>query len=221
MRTYYAFLAAGLLVLTLVSAASAATVVTFDTLQHDTILTDDLLSLGLVFEPISWFGTASTSSNPLAVPTVKQTGHADLGIPASLGFGNVLSPTPPDTQFLSQGEFRVRFVQPGNSSVVRPVVSVGADFIDVEWFDTRMEAYDINDLLIDAVDVPSGSDLSVYYAEVSGSGIASVVFRLGSLDQTSGATDGVVLDNLSFVIPEPGTLSLLALGGLALIRRRK
>ena len=203
----------------LANAEATETLVTFDTIQHDETLTDDLLSLGLVFEPISWFGTASNPQSPLAIPTVKHADHADVNLPAS--FGNILSPTPPSTQFQSQGEFRLRFVQPGDSAVARTVISVAADFIDVEWYDTRMEAYDINGTLIDAVDIPIGADLGVYRGEIIGTAIASVIFRLGSLDQTPGATDGVVLDNLSFVVPEPTSLSLLVIGGLALIKRKK
>lgn len=200
-----------------VSTTVEAVAINFDLLPHDEVLTDDFVQYGVLFEPISWFGTTTTSESPLSAPTAKYADHPDVGLPAS--FGNILSPAPPSTPFMNQGEFRIRFVYPVNLTVARPVVSVEADFIDVEWFDTRMEAYDIYDVLIDAVDIPIGSDLGVQHHAVHGSGIASVIIRLGSLDQTSGATDGVVIDNLEFTIPEPASVILIVLSGFAALRR--
>lgn len=176
--------------------------ITFEDQPHDTLLTSQYVSRGIVFSPMLWFGSPSAS-----VPTVKTANHPDVNLPAA--FGNVLCPSPPNTQFLTQGVFKAIFVQPGNAGVAATVQSVGADFIDVEWFDTRMEAYDLNGVLIGSVDVPPGPDLGVQYRQINANGIASVIFRLGSLDQTPGATDGVVLDNLTWTVPEPSSILLI------------
>lgn len=76
------------------------------------------------------------------------------------------------------------------------------DFVDA-W------AYDVNDNLVDSV---SGS--AADFITLSGAGIVRVVW------QEANSGEGFVVDNVAFMVPAPGSLALLGLGGLVARRRR-
>lgn len=70
----------------------------------------------------------------------------------------------------------------------------------------------------DTVSISSSFSIPDYVTlSVASSGINSVRFRGLGL----GGVNNLYWDNMVAAVPEPGTLAVLALGGLALIRRRK
>lgn len=119
------------------------------------------------------------------------------------GFGNaghVLSSTNdagPITAVFSQAVQSVSF-----ENLINGRYGAEVDFID-GW------AYDINNNLVDSVSASSADFLTL-----SGAGIVRVVW------QEANAGDGFVVDNVSFVVPAPGSLALVGLGGLFARRRR-
>lgn len=61
--------------------------------------------------------------------------------------------------------------------------------------------------------------------EIAGVGVPNMVFISAGSNHASPAGDikfvGCLVDDITYVVPEPASMSMLALGGLALLRRRK
>lgn len=103
----------------------------------------------------------------------------------------------PITAVFSQAVQSVSF-----ENIINGRYSSEVDFID-GW------AYDAGNNLVDSV---SGS--SADFLTLSGAGIVRVVW------QEANVGGGFVVDNVSFVIPAPGSLALVGFGGLFARRRR-
>ena len=187
--------------------AAHSTLITFDEVPNNTVLTDQYMSLGLV---IAGFENGGAVSQPIA--TTAFSGEFG-GPPVS---GQVLENRDADN---SRADL-IRFIFSGAASGIEfdflPFGSSGPNTL-IEAFDQSM-----NLLFSSTIGGPATSSVNFHYV-LPVAGVYSFTM--------SQPTDSWVwgMDNLQFgiadsvAVPEPGTLALLGIGlfGVGLSRRRK
>jgi hypothetical protein len=117
-----------------------------------------------------------------------------------------------DTSF--QPHLRVDFSQ--------LVMSVSIDAIGNNSQDYgRLEAYDSTDVLLDDYETSLLTVGDVESMTVSTASPSISYILAAGKDPGVEPHHTILLDNLSYVVPEPATIALLGLGSLALLRRRR
>ena len=100
----------------------------------------------------------------------------------------------------------------------RSVMSFGLYFVDSDYT-SATEQIILKDSHGNTLDVfpipPSPANTSAFRGYLSDTPIAEVLI----IEDDDG--EAVLLDNVMYTVPEPATLGLLALGGLALLRRKR
>lgn len=60
------------------------------------------------------------------------------------------------------------------------------------------------------------------YVKITGTGLGDTPIQTVTFTNNSGSNDGVSWDRLAYeIVPEPGSLALLAIGGLLVAKRRR
>ncbi|TAG10366.1 MAG: hypothetical protein EAZ42_03990 [Verrucomicrobia bacterium] len=122
------------------------------------------------------------------------------------------------------------FFVPNQPTLAATVSSFGAIFTDVDAVGSMIEAFDINNQFLGAVNVPT-LDSGLSFAGISFDG-GEQIFSIritaggGGLDQNASRTlDMVAMDDFFYsepqAIPEPSVSIICSLAGLALLRRRR
>lgn len=138
---------------------------------------------------------------------------------------------------VGSSQMDVTFAVPGQPNVAATTSAFGAIFLDVETSDlSSMELFDGNDQSLGLFNVAAGPDAGFSFLGVQFTGgerIARVRLTLGDMqvlghgEFSAVRRDLVALDDffyaepLANTVPEPGTWALLALGGAALLRRKR
>ncbi len=177
-----------------------------------------------IFDPVASQAGTVLNFDDLPVGSMVDSNYRSKGALFSIGcvvhaygepgFGpNVGSP--PHCLAVFEQPIRIDFVVPGTE------IPGTTDNVSVWMSDTEvgsllgiLDAYDADGLLLDHTEITTpGTREDVL--NVEGEGIAYVLIRAD--------IDGSVVDNIDIGIPvpEPATLSLLAVGALTLIRRRR
>ena len=112
------------------------------------------------------------------------------------------------------------FYEPISMDFAQPIIYCEILALDVGDNGLILEAFNSQSQLVDSMTVvnPGLGVGEIDPMWVAGSDIVLVTAR----QVTPGVSgDGYVMDDLTYTIPEPLTMSLLALGGLAVVRRRR
>jgi hypothetical protein len=187
-----------------VAYGGSTTTVNFDTFPVGTILANQLMSVGIVFEPISHLGDPDESQ----LPSVQngQTMQNVYGDGREY-LGHVLIPAPsigviPGEVWVS-GIFRLRFVDPISGSP-RGVQSVSASFIDLEasaeGWGTLITAFDAEGNPLHQIQPSRGGDghSRRFGISTEGNAIYSVELSLGNYIPEH--HDDVWIDDLEVVV---------------------
>ena len=213
-------------------AHAAPVIITFDAddpiggLPVGTTLSTQYAAFGVTFSPNAFSGTDGPNgdwADNTDMTIVSSTGDdvgGDLGLP-SLVSGNVLrsfdewNDEPPlEDDEGGDPSFRAAFSGAGITTLSATFAGIGSQEIDAVL--TRLFAYNGNTLL--AVATASPGDAQQVLTVSSVMPITSVVFTPGNL------FDYVAVDNITFTpvaVPEPVSLTLLALGVAAAARSRR
>lgn len=202
---------AGSVLLMLSTAHAGATTLSFDELAAGSTLSNQYAALGVTFSPNAFSGAGGPSGNWATNTdmTITSLSGSDIGNPLGtpvLASGNALRSFSGYLTEDGDASFRVSFTQ--------PMAQVGATFAGVDVpADVHLMVYNGSTLLANVTSPVTTGQFALSY---SGAGITSIVITPGSYN------DWVAVDNISFAVPEPGTVAMLAAGlGVVLTRRRR
>lgn len=183
------------------AAAGAHTTIDFEDQPDGTIITDQyqgLTPLGVLFQAVD--GDAEIED---AIGITQEVGGT------AVSGSKVLDAESPDTAAIE-----ATFVETGTTTPTS-VPAAGGWLLDISSFGGGMaDFYDINDTQIGHVEFAPDAEQNIFLGAVNPAGISRVSF------DGIESSEFVMIDDVAFV-PDPATLTLLGLGGCALLRRRR